>query len=397
MALACFVGFLGCGDGGGEAPNTGVDAGGGAGVGAGGGAGVGAGGGAGVGAGGGAGGGVGGDAGVDDWHSRSTASGVFYANNFNYADRAAYLADAHSYHYSETADQKPKLDLDTTIKLSGAGASRHNWFASEGANEGGPAWNFSFDGVGADTTNTKKTEFYLQYSMYVHSGWVDFVYTDGSIKTMIIFNPAVAPFATGEIVQTRSGRGPWPTGFRVTKSALGWQMVWSTPSFVDGDDTYYTFWDGGPQSENGETDLTDINLFERRWGVRRRNRDPSDPDYANIPKLEGGKWYTFEVYVNVNSPNSVFKCWFAERGQPPILLYGYMDMGIAENTDTYRGAHLINRAENTTVWVPQDTFINFDEVIASDNEVPFPGGHALPSSGTVTPPNWPAAGSGPRP
>ena len=328
---------------------------------------------------------------IEDWQSRSTAAGVFYANNFNYNNRNEYLDAAHSTQYRETSNGVPKLDLETSIKLTGNGASRHNWIAAEGANEAGPAWNYSFDGPGAKTTNTKKTEFYLQYSMYVDQGWVDFTYNDGSIKTQIIFNPAVPPFAQGEIVQTRRGRGPWPGGFRVTNTAQGYQLLWP-----GGDDTYYTFWDGGPQSENGETDETSRDLFERRYGPRRRNQDRTDPDYANVPQLRGGRWYTFETYVRIGNGENVVKNWFSERGQPPILLYGLMDAGMREDEDTYRGAHLINRAENTTVWIDTDTFIIFDEVIVSDNPINFPGGYTLPNPGGETPAGWPWADSQPR-
>ena len=328
-----------------------------------------------------------------DWLARSQAPGVFYANNFDYQTRDEYINASHSRQYSQADNGAFKLDLETGIKLTGNGASRHNWIAAEGANERGPAWNFSFDGPGAQTTNTRKTEFYLQYSMYVDQGYVDFTYTDGGIKSLIIYNPAVAPFSAGEIVLTRRGRGPWPSGFYVTNTSRGFQLIWSEPNFVNGDDTYYTFWDGGPQSEGGETDATSRDLFERRWGVRRRSQDRTDPDYANIPQFEGGKWFTFTTYVNVEGGNSVIKVWFAERGEPPILLYGGIDTGIPSNNNTYRVAHLISRAENTTRWINEDTFIVFDEVIVSDNPIDFPGGYALPYAGTETPPSWPPAGA----
>ena len=336
--------------------------------------------------------------------TESVKSGVFYSNNFDYANRTAYLADAHSYQY-DSAGAGNKLDLETTIKLSGSGASRHNWFLAEGSNESGPAWNFSFDGKGAQTTNTKKTEFYYQYSIYVDQEWVDFTYGGNrAIKTHIIFNPDTAPFDQGEIVHTRRGAGPWPHGFRIGSGATNaWQLVWTVgatvPTGLNGDDTYYTFWDGGAQSESGETDYTSINLFERRWGPRRNNQVRTDPDYANVPQFEGGKWYTIETYVNVSGSNSVVKHWFAERGQPPILLFGLMDALISETINTYRGAHLISRAENAQddgSWVTQDTFICFDELIVSDNEILFPGGYSLPDSGIATPSGWPPTGSAPR-
>lgn len=329
-----------------------------------------------------------------DWQARSTGPSVFYSNNFDFPDRDTYINAAHSKQYAETANGTFKLDLETGIKLTGNGASRHNWIAAEGANERGPAWNYSFDGLGAKSTNTRKTEFYLQYSMYVDQGWVDFTYTRGSIKTQIIFNPAVAPFSPGEIVLYRRGRGPWPGGFYVnTNTSLPFSLVWSEPSIVNGDDTYYTFWDAGPQFEGNETDRTSRDLFERRWGVRRRNQDRTDPDYADVPRFEGGKWYTFETYVNVEGSNTTVKVWFAERGQPPILLYGAMETSLPTTSNTYRGAHLINRAENTDVWVETDTFIIFDEIIASDEPINFPGGYDLPTPGTQTPPNWPPAGT----
>ena len=106
----------------------------------------------------------------EDWIARSSGPAVFYRNNFDYPDRDTYLDAAHSYNYAESATGQHKLSLETSVKLSGRGASRHNWFSSEGPNERGPAWNYSFDGAGAKTVTTKKTEFYLQYSLYVDHG-----------------------------------------------------------------------------------------------------------------------------------------------------------------------------------------------------------------------------------
>jgi hypothetical protein len=329
------------------------------------------------------------------WEQRSIAPGTFYANNFDYDNRTEYLDDAKQTTYGETADFKPKLDLETTITLSGKGASRHNWFVSEGANEAGPSWDFSFDGVGATTTNTKKEEFYIQYSLYVDQGWVDFNYTEGDIKTLILFNPGVPPFAHGELVMLRDGDAPFPNTFYVTSSALTPTLAWSSPSFMGGDDTFYTFYDGGAQSTNGETDQTDIDLFEQRYGPRRRNK-AGGASIPGVPKFEGNKWYTFGIYVNVTAGNSIFKVWFSEYGQSPELLMGYMDVGITSNSNTYRGGYLINRAENTTTWVANDTFIIFDELISSDNEILWPTGESLPYPGTSTPANWPPTGSTPR-
>lgn len=333
------------------------------------------------------------------WEQRSTAPGVFYANNFDYDNRTEYLADAKQIAYPETADFKPKLDLDTTIKLSGKGSSRHNWFVSEGANEAGPSWDFSFEGVGAKTTNSKKEEFYMQYSLYVDQQWVDFNYTAGNIKTLIIYHPGVPPFDHGELVMTRNGAAAFPSSFYVTNSALSPTLIWSAPSFVVGDDTYYTFYDNGPQSANGETDQTDIGLFEQRYGPRRRN-SAGGASIPGVPKFEGNKWYTFGIYVNVTAGNSIFKVWFSEYGQPPELLYGYMVTGIVSNDNTYRGAHLISRAENAfhnpEQWITSDTFIAFDEVIVSDNEIVWPTGDALPYPGTSTPTNWPPEGATPH-
>jgi hypothetical protein len=330
------------------------------------------------------------------WEQRSTALGVFYANNFDYDNRTQYIDDANQTSYEETTDFKPKLDLETTITLSGKGASRHNWFVSEGANEAGPSWDFSFDGIGAQTTNTKKEEFYMQYSLYVDQGWVDFNYTGGSIKTLILYNPGVPPFAHGELVMLRHGKSPFPSSFYVTNTAISPTLVWSTPSFVNGDDTYYSFYDGGTQSANGETDQTDINLFEQRYGPRRRNA-ANGARIPGIPKFEGDKWYTFGIYVNVTAGNSVFKVWFSEHGQSPELLLGYMNTGITSNNSTYRGGHLISRAENAfndpDSWITSDTFIAFDELIVSDNEILWPTGDSLPYPGTITPANWPPAGS----
>lgn len=332
----------------------------------------------------------------NDWAVRASGARVFYANHFDYPTRDAYLASAHSYLYAETRDGLPKLDLERTRTLSGPGASRHNWFVSEGPNERGPSWNLSFSGPGAKDVSRRQTHFYLQFAVYVEETWARFAYGDGAIKLLMLLDPSSPPFAPGEVVLTRHGTAPWLWGFRVTTVAAAYQLMWNQPWFVKADDTIYTFYDAGPVARDGETDRTDIDLFEQRWGPRRRNLDPADPDYATAPRLEGGKWYTIEVHVDVREARSVLKVWFAEYGAPPILLTGYIDSGLTANTHTYRGAFLLNRAENTRSWVEEDTFVLFDEIIVSEEPIAFPGGYGLPWPGNEIPHAWPPAGTTPR-
>lgn len=322
-----------------------------------------------------------------DWQARRRAAGVFYANNFDYADRDAYLAGAHSYRYAATDDGKPKLDLETKIRLSGRGASRHNWFVSEGANELGPAWAYSFDGPGLHTTNALRQRFYMQYAMYADPTWARFVYQNGAIKNHILLNPGRSLFAHGEVVLVRSGRGPWVHGFSVSDSARGWFLKWDAPRFVAGDDTIYTFWDADPRVAPS----ADINSFERRFGPRRRHFDAEDKDYAAVPHLAGGHWYVIETYVDLSPGNSIIKVWFAERGKPPILLTGTPEAGMHETADTYRGGFLINRAEDARTWVDNDTFVVYDELLVSEQPIAFPGDHTLPTPGRELPANWPPA------
>lgn len=331
-----------------------------------------------------------------DWAARASAPGVFYANHFDYPSREAYLGGAHSYVYAETASGLPKLDLERVLTLSGPGASRHNWFAAEGPNEAGPSWNLSFAGPGAKNVSRRATSFYLQVAVYADDEWARFTYREGGIKLLMLLDPSSAPFAPGEVVIARHGGGAWLSGFRVTGAAAGFQLMWNEPWIVRGDDSIYTFYDAGPVARDGETDATDIDLFEQRWGPRRRNLDPTDPDYLAAPRFAGGKWHTVEVHVDVREAASVLKIWFAEYGAPPILLTGYIDSGLRENAHTYRGAFLINRAENTTSWVDEDTFVLFDEVIVSDAPIPFPGGYELPWPGSERPHGWPPAGASPR-
>jgi hypothetical protein len=327
-----------------------------------------------------------------DWRARSGATGVFYANNFDYPNRAAYLAGAHSYRYEDSPDGKAKLDLETTVNLTGRGASRHNWFASEGPNEQGPVWAYSFDGPGRHSTTTSRQRVYVQFAMYADPTWARFTYAQGAIKTHILLNPASAPFAHGEIVLVRSGRGPWPHGFSVSNSARGWMLTWQLPRFVQGDDTIYTFWDGAP----GTSPPTDVDAFERRYGPRRRHFEASDPDYAKVPHIEGGRWYVIELYVELADSKSVVKMWFAERGKPAVLLSGTLRAGINVTADTYRGGFLINRAENARQWVDADTFVVYDELLLSDQPIDFPGGFPLPSPGIAAPPDWPPPATGLR-
>jgi len=336
-----------------------------------------------------------------DWTTRSTASGVFYSTNFTYKNAAktqliTNVADLISSAFQ--TGNSAKLAWDTSLKLSGNGCLRLNM--AGGAIDGaGTGWTFSFDGIGLNTKNTSKSQFYLQFAYYADSVQNNFNYGGSSSyggKIIIVEAPDTS-FDSGEVVFRR-----WvePGGFVGAYSLPVNQMYYNQVT---------------SQSRGLLNNLYDANHYggsfpspstAAQWKQRHGYMSigtVSDPDYANAPRIISNTWMTVEIYVDL--VNDCVKIWMAPYGQAPKLIIGRnagngdlpavgtIDGSNSNPKPIYTGAQLTNYANSPTAWPSTDTFVCYDEVIASNNPINFPGGYSLPFPGTDPVTGWPWTGT----
>jgi len=336
-----------------------------------------------------------------DWLSRSTASGVFYSTNFTYKDAAktqliTNVTDlaASAYQTGSTA----KLAWDTSLKLSGNGCLRLN-MAGGSIDGTGTGWTFSFDGIGLHTKNTSKTQFYIQFAYYADSVQNNFNYggTSNYGGKIIIVEAPDTSFDSGEVV------------FRRWVEPGGFVAAYSLPV----NQSYYN--NVISQSRGLLNNLYDANHYGASFGApstasqwKQRHGymsigTVSDPDYVNAPRIISNTWMTIEIYVDL--VNDCVKMWMAPYGESPKLIIGKnpgngdlpavgtVDGSGSNPKPIYTGAQLTNYANSPTAWPSTSTYVCYDEVIASNDPIPFPGGYTLPFPGTDTVTSWPWTGT----
>jgi hypothetical protein len=216
-------------------------------------------------------------------------------------------------------------------------------------------------------------------------------------------------FNSGEFVIRRDFRpGGFVQMYRIPpgESSLRTELFYSGA----GARMLYSFYDLGTPSP-----VTSLNDAQLRHGPQSQTGDSlgTDPDIQHAPRLVPDGWTVFETYVDLQ--NHVLKVWMAPYGQPPSLIMGGMNYpgrtnwfvlpSVGTNDGTtqgllYSGAQLSgymnkNQWDAPWDWPLTDTFICFDEIIASDDPINFPGGHALPFPGTLLPTGWPPTDSSP--
>ena len=342
---------------------------------------------------------------VSDFATRS--AGSFYANNFDFANRAAYLQGCHNAKYGWTGasfgddgktDPIPsgqeKLTFDTVEKASGAGSSKHTLYPSEGASEAGPAYNISFDGIGATTKNTSKYDFYAQWRVKINQAFIDHNPSTPMTKMAIIYSPDRS-FEQGEVVPGFvNGRQSVITGYRLTPSGTpgyknnGYTHPGGVSNFV-----YTNFVNKGVYSGG-----TTFDEFQRQYGYTQYDFggsggvSQSDADIQHLPLLTDGSWSTIMVYIRTSTNPRIVKVWVANEDEEPILLYGCMDDEIplapkndGAGTQIYSGIQFLMRPEDTSNAPAAPISMWIDEVICSDNPIQFPGGFDAPFLGTEVP------------
>ncbi len=341
-----------------------------------------------------------------DWSTRSVEAGVFYANNFTYknavGDPIASDSDLRAA-CSAINGTASTIAWDTANKLSGRGALRLNLPASSPGVYATTTWDFA--GIASTSKSVVKHQFYLQWSTYADATWRNFYYGDNSTyggKIIIVecYNSSYDP---GEVVIKRwCVPGGFVKGYRFCRagfkgpSATPWEfgLHWSAYS----DYTRDTFLDAGMPT------VTDPSTLRQRYGIDYLTEQSStgdNPDYQWVPRLVENGWTTHELYID--QVNDVIKYWMAPYGSPPTLVLGAMTAGLPgvgtydqanlNPQPLYTGFQLTTYPNTAANWPSTDTYVMYDEVIASDSPITFPGGYTLPNPGAVAPAGYPPMGA----
>jgi hypothetical protein len=342
-----------------------------------------------------------------DWQTRSQAPGVFHADNFSgLVDDEALRQRSFLRHRRNPT----RLFLETRNTLSGGGAARIEVHPEDG--EGTATFAHSFDGVGARTKEIRKKQLYYQFSIYLPRYILDHrfrtVNDKGNVghKWAILQEPDQS-FGKGEIVVTSARFSRVVSAYTVgPKGTHGFGRKWPSksgnPCSKSPDYQWQATVDAGPQAEGGETDATSCNLFRRRYGMFHSHykRNPvrygqgtvSEQGYPDPESSRHGivwipdAWNVIEIYVN--EPAQTVQMWHARRGDPPRLVIdavGNANLGHREGN--YTGVQLLPRLEERAPDPTREvTYAIYDELIASSEPIPFPGGHrieapVLPSTG----------------
>jgi hypothetical protein len=345
-----------------------------------------------------------------DWSARSSAAGVFYKNTFDFGSRAEMLASNYG-----SPPLSERAELETDQRLSGRGAIRINVLKADG--EGTYAYRHSFDmPVGSNTKNTKKKAFYYQFHVYLPKYILDHRFStvgnEATAHKFAIIQEPDKSFNIGEVVITNHGFRGFVNGYRLQGStATARQFVKQlgpgTNPCKPGSTDY--LWqsgiDAGPQSNGSATDATSCDLFKRRFGPMQYSTSVTsnygtplsqqgNPDA--IAAINGAPWVpdawnVIEVYVNENE--QTVKVWHAARGNPPKLVINEVGTGdIGHREDNYTGVQLLPRLEERLADPNrQDTYALYDELIASDDVIKFPGGFTPPSGPSSVRPNPPSS------
>lgn len=338
-----------------------------------------------------------------DWASRSASA--FYANNFSTFSNNTEL---HASNYGGTASgYQSRTTLETRAGVSGKVCRLH---ITKEANEGTPSYRHSWDGVGAQTKSVLKKKFFYQWQMYIPAYVLDHRFrtdsrnppqepadlTSSVAMKFVIFQEPDQSFGSGEVVVTNERFRGFVTAYRHTgPSTLNFQQ--SVAGIPGGGSPDYR-WQNA--IDTGEP-ITDNASARRRYGPLHYSfsgtnnygtslsvQGNPDPEAA----VNGVTWVPDAwnvVEVEIDAENDTFRLWHAVRGNPPKLVHEWVgNANIGERTDNYRGAQLLPRLEQLIADpTREDTFVDYAELIASDEPIDFPGGYKLNPDQT-TAPEW---------
>ena len=334
-----------------------------------------------------------------DWIMRSRGPGVFFAENFSGIrdDSALRRLSFFNHKLNET-----RLFLEVRNALSGGGAVRIEIHPED--NEVTATFAHSFDGSGARSKRVVKKELYYQFSIYLPNYILDHRFKTvndvGNVghKWCILQEPDRS-FDKGQVVITNMAFtravGAYTVGPRGTH---GFEREWpagsgnpcrpETPDYQ-----WQPAVDAGPQSEHGGTDADNCDLFRRRYGMLYSHYKKYPVIYGRgtvsqqgYPDPESSRngifwipdtWNVIEIYVS--EPAQTVKIWHARRGDPPRLVVEAIgSANLGSRAGNYTGVQLLPRLEEMAPDLARKrTYAIYDELIASQDPIPFPGGHRI--------------------
>lgn len=353
-----------------------------------------------------------------DWTARKAAMGadlLEHEDLSTYADRGAWMAYLKSilplcpsngvrnsfigvdFGGDNRFDDPPpggalaKLYLDNQIHPGGK-SSRHIIYASEGASEAGPLWEWPI--------HDPQSRYYVHGLIRVDGALNAHDY-GGSSRKIIFLNHL--DFTSGQIVAIMYlAERPFPLAYRVDGSgARQLRMVHNGgPPPYSSNFTLYSM-DMGPQSSGGLTDATNDNLWDRRWGPSYKNDNDADPDFAAFPRLLSNRWMHLTYYIDQDyigtQSRGMWKCWLGEVGGPATLIgMCYRDCNFRDPAVMKaQSVRWVFRPEDPTAANPRDAGLRWGKMMITKGATPpiMPYGYTLPHPGQSIPSYQPIAGT----
>lgn len=340
-----------------------------------------------------------------DWQARKSASGVFYAQSFDFASKAELLDAAVGATSGGYTNNPPanEIDLDSTIKLSGGKSLK---IITHGAATGnGGSWADWYDGKDG---STKFTTFYFQFAIYLPRDTLAYRSKGGDGQLKLV---NLEQYGAAQIVVTNRKFLGFPSILLNGSGTLEKNISENSVPNVSSEYVYQPAVDIGSPSSPGSACE-----FWGRYGptrgvamnddygegnpepyLDRRNLTYGFPNRcalrAGVPFAMNG-WTTIELYVEYNSANpqqSTLKAWAAPYGEAPRLFINQVNSTpLGSNSDVYRRFELLNYDTPRLAEPNRPTmYTYFDEVLVSTSPIKFPGGFSLPN--TSVRPNPPSS------
>lgn len=334
--------------------------------------------------------------------------GVFYKQNFDYANRAELMASAGAVRYgyvgapSGLSGQDPppaaeKVGLDTTTKLTGRGSLLLRFRAGlENFTQQGPSYAGSFGGVGVKNEGPAKSVFYMRYVLRFNAAWLNMVYPGTGTKHMIIFGMN-SSYTAGEHGLDDDASDPrFPHAWQVRSSFLDYKNRWTVNPPGSSNYTYHTFVDLGPQGAGAANDTNSLAWFQRRYGpvYSQEGSWSAIGDLANYPCMFKPDTY-YVMLHKIDKVADEVKVWMAEYGKPPVLFTGAMAAKLTASAN-YTGFQCLFRPTDGTnqAFSGEDLCQWVDQILISDDVINFPGGYVPPYyQAGAKPPGYPFQGS----
>lgn len=323
---------------------------------------------------------------VKDWQSRS--AGALYSENFDYTSKTELINAAAQINGNVTQN----ISLETEHVLSGKGV-RIGVPASGGPNTG--SWNNYINGTDPSTYS----RFYLQFIVYADGHWLNYPFkqTNGAATSpkLIIIDQWNQSYNAGEVVVVNQDTRGFVSAYRGTPSdypPFQLQVSGSSTPCPNGDPDY--LWQF-PLDRGIPDPVVTCADYKRRYGplnynfsgtikagvlLDQQGTPDADASVAGVTWTKDG-FTVVEVFIDHAS--DIVKIWAAKYGDSPRLVVDSDKLSGGANLggNGYNGFQLTPYRTNGATNEPnrRDTFVSYEEVIVSTDEISFPGGFSLPS------------------